>query len=128
MEFVSKQKLLKLKKKNRGNIPLQEAVDKLIKDIEEAKWKSKTDVKASRIDADCVHNDGFFFFNINVHRTMVLLEFSIEDDQSIEDKKDDSYQGEASVVWVGTHEEYESTFKNNKDTIEKWLRGKELIE
>lgn len=31
--------------------------------------------------------------------------------------------GEATIVWVGTHQEYETTFKNNKNTIEKWLRN-----
>jgi mRNA interferase HigB len=35
--------------------------------------------------------------------------------------------GEASVVWVGTHQEYESIFKNNKNTIRKWLRTNNWI-
>ena len=38
---------------------------------------------------------------------MILIEF--DDD-------------EASVVWVGTHLEYEKVFKNNRNTIKKWLR------
>jgi hypothetical protein len=36
-------------------------------------------------------------------------------------------EGEATVVWAGTHREYEETFKNNKDTIEKWLRKRGYI-
>jgi hypothetical protein len=36
--------------------------------------------------------------------------------------------GEVTIVWVGTHQDYETTFKNNKDTIEKWLRSKGYIE
>lgn len=35
--------------------------------------------------------------------------------------------GEASVVWTGTHQEYGATFKNNKKTIKKWLRANDWI-
>lgn len=44
---------------------------------------------------------------------MVLIELGVE--------------GEATVVWAGSHDDYESTFKNNRDTIEKWLRNNEWI-
>lgn len=37
-------------------------------------------------------------------------------------------EGEATVVWADSHDEYERTFKNNKATIEKWLRNKGYIE
>ena len=43
---------------------------------------------------------------------MILLEFDEE---------------EASVVWVGTHQEYITTFKNNKNTIKKWLNSNDWI-
>lgn len=43
---------------------------------------------------------------------MILIEF------------DDS---EATIVWTGTHQEYEKTFKNNKNTIKKWLRSNDWI-
>ncbi len=105
MEILQKSKLLKLKRKNRGNKKLISAIDKLILDIESAEWTNKTDIKSSRPDADCVHSDGFFFFDINIHRTMVLIVF--DDD-------------EATVVWAGSHQEYDNTFKGNKATIEKW--------
>ncbi len=55
----------------------------------------------------------FIFFNINIHRTLVLIELD--------------ENGEATIVWVGTHQEYETTFKNNKNTIEKWLRNNGYI-
>lgn len=29
--------------------------------------------------------------------------------------------GEATIVWCGSHDEYELTFRNNKNTIKKWL-------
>jgi len=112
MRLVNKKALEKLKGKNRGNVPLTTAIDKLIKDIKEHNWKNQTELNQTRPDADCVHSDGFYFFNINIHRTMILIEF--EDD-------------EASVVWVGTHQEYEITFKNNKSTIKKWLNANEWI-
>ncbi|MGB3466250.1 MAG: type II toxin-antitoxin system HigB family toxin [Cyclobacteriaceae bacterium] len=65
-----------------------------------------------RNDLRTVHSEGFYFFNLNVHRTMVLIEFN---------------EGEATVVWVGTHQEYETTFRNNKNTIRNWLRSHEWI-
>lgn len=65
-----------------------------------------------RPDADCVHSKGFYFFDISIHRTMILIEFEA---------------GVASIVWCGSHDEYELTFKNNKSTIQKWLRSREWI-
>lgn len=112
MELLEIRKLIKLKKKNRGNLKLIKAIDKLILDIENANWKKQTDIIKSRPDADCVHGDGFYFFDLNIHRTMILVVF--EDNKAI-------------VIWVGSHEEYEKTFKGNKKTIEKWLRIKKLI-
>lgn len=112
MELLQKSKLTKLKKKNRGNIKLINAINKLIFDIENADWSTKTDIKKSRLDADCVHSEGFYFFDINIHRTMILIVF------------DDN---EATVVWSGSHDEYDKTFKGNKTTIEKWLRTQNLI-
>jgi hypothetical protein len=35
--------------------------------------------------------------------------------------------GEATIVWCGSHDEYETTFKNNKSTIKKWLNNQGLI-
>lgn len=66
-----------------------------------------------RKDADCVHSDGFYFFNISIHRSLVLVD--VDED------------GEATIIWAGSHDEYERIFKNNKSTIEKWLRKNEYI-
>ncbi len=55
----------------------------------------------------------FIFFDLHLHRTLILIELDDE--------------GEATIVWAGTHQEYEATFKNNKITIEKWLRQKGYI-
>lgn len=85
----------------------------MIKDLEVFE-PAKQKIKDIRKDADLVHNNGFYFFNINIHRTMILIEFDEE--------------GEATVIWEGTHQEYETTFKNNKATIEKWLRSGGYIE
>ncbi|MEK6152164.1 type II toxin-antitoxin system HigB family toxin [Flavobacteriaceae bacterium 3-367] len=114
MRLIGKNKLEKLKKKNIGNTKLVKAINQLIADIEKGGWLNEKDLKATRPDADCVHNDGFYFLDINIHRTLVLFEFD-ED-------------GEATVVWVGTHQEYEDVFKNNKNTIRKWLRANEYID
>lgn len=112
MRLLAKNKLEKLKKKNRGNQKLVKAIDQLIVDIENSDWEDELSMKSDRPDADCVHNDGFYFFNINIHRSMILIEFM-----------DD----EASIVWCGNHDDYERIFENNKDTIEKWLRKNDYI-
>lgn len=80
--------------------------------IESAKWSNPEEIKKDRPDADKIHSDGFYFFNISVDRTMVLIE--------LDDK-------EATIVWCGNHDEYTSTFKNNKSTIKKWLQSKNWI-
>ena len=108
MKLLRKDKLLKLKRKNRGNLKLSKAIDKLILDIESANWKEKLELIESRPDADRVHSDGFFFFDINIHRTLMLVVFT------------EQY---AEVLWVGNHNEYDSIFKGNKNTIEAWLRN-----
>ena len=113
MRLIGKKQLEKLKRKNKGNTPLVLEINNLIKDIEESNWKNQTELKAVRKDADCVHSDGFYFFNISIHRTLILIEF--EED------------GDASVVWVGNHQEYEKTFKNNKSAIKKWLKSNNWI-
>jgi len=113
MRQIGKSKLVKLKSKNIGNKNLCIEIDRLINEIETNVWKSEVELKRTRNDADCVHNDGFYFLNISIHRTMILFEFN-----------DDN---EATVVWVGNHQEYERTFKNNKSTIEKWLKSRNYI-
>lgn len=107
MRIIGKKTILKIKKKNIGNKKLGAEIDKLIIDLENFNPDEKN-INDIRNDADCVHNEGFYFFNISIHRTLIMIEF--DDD------------GEATIVWAGSHQEYESTFRNNKLTIEKWLR------
>ena len=107
MRITGKSIVSKLKKKNKGNQKLNFEIDQLINDLENFN-PSKNQIKSLRKDADCVHKDGFYFFNIHIHRTLILIEFDEE--------------GEATIIWAGSHDEYEYTFKNNKSTIEKWLR------
>lgn len=117
MKLVGLKYLTKLKKKNIGNVKLVKAVDKLIADVKEA--KRGDDLIRKRDDADCIHSDGFYFFDINIHRTMILLEY-------IEDEENDNMDI-ANVIWVGSHDEYERTFKNNKKTIHRWLKDNGYI-
>ena len=114
MRLVGKNKLEKLKRKNKGNSKLIRAIEQLVEDFESGNWKNGEELKIHRPDADCVHRDGFYFFDIHIHRTLVLIEF------------DDN--GEATVAWIGTHQEYEKVFKNNKNTIRRWLRTNDYIE
>ncbi|AIM38121.1 addiction module toxin RelE [Sphingobacterium sp. ML3W] len=115
MRIIGKKILLKCKKKNIGNKLLCQEIDKLIDVLELFEpYKTKQTIKDLRPDADCVHNDGFYFFDIHIHRTLILIELDDE--------------GEATIMWAGTHQEYDETFKNNKSTIEKWLRTKNYID
>lgn len=107
MRLINKKILEKLKRKNKGNTILIKAIDHLVDDIHSNDWLNQSELALSRKDADSVHNDGFYFFDIGVHRTMILIEF---------------IENEATVVWAGTHQEYEAVFKNNRDVIKKWLR------
>ena len=113
MNLINRSLLERLKRKNRGNVKLAKSIDKLVLDIEKNEWDSQIELKQTRPDADCVHSKGFYFFNIYVHRTMILIEF------------DDNKQ--TRIIWVGSHQEYEITFKNNRNTIRKWLRDNEWI-
>ncbi len=99
---------MKLKRKNQGNLKLMKAIDKLIEDIENSDWKDRSEIITSRPDADRVHRDDIFFFDISIHRTLALIVF------------DEDY---AEILWVGNHDEYQTTFKGNKKTIETWLRN-----
>ncbi len=112
MRVIGKKILLKIKKKNLGNKKLCAEIDRLLSDLENYN-PTKNGIKEVRNDADCVHSDGFYFFDISIHRTLILIEIDID--------------GEALIVWAGTHQEYEKTFKNNKLTIEKWLRKNNYI-
>ena len=113
MRIVGKRTILKIKKENIGNKNLCNEIDRLITDLENFNPNEQS-INDIRKDADCVHTDGFYFFDINIHRTLILIE--LDDD------------GEATIVWAGTHQEYETIFKNNKLTIEKWLRKRGYIE
>lgn len=108
MRIVNKYILSKLAYKNKGNPKLTKTIQELINDIEQGDWKKPLDLKNSRPDADCVYGGTFYFFNISIHRTLVLIEFE--------------ENGEATIVWAGSHDDYEMTFKNNRSIIKKWLR------
>jgi mRNA interferase HigB len=83
MRLINKSKLQKLKAKNKGNKLLGNAIDDLISNIESNSPKTESELLSIRKDADCVHSDGFYFFDIAVHRTMILMELE---------------EGEATVV------------------------------
>lgn len=108
MNLINRSLLEKVKRKNQGNLKLIKVIDKLINDIQVNNWDSQIELKETRQDADCVHSDGFNFFVLNIHRTMVLVEFD-------ENKR-------ARIIWAGSHKDYEKTFRNNRNTIKKWLK------
>jgi|SRR5690606_1316330 len=124
MKVLGLRHLTKLKKKNKGNSKLVKAIDNLTEDLEKAKWKNRDEVLHAREDADCIHSDGFYFFNINIHRAMILIVHTADDSEN----QNEEGSGLANIVWVGSHDDYNRVFKNNKGTINKWLRDQGLIE
>ncbi|MHA4742470.1 type II toxin-antitoxin system HigB family toxin [Dyadobacter sp. MSC1_007] len=112
MVIRGKKILEKLIAKNRGNRRLAEAVDQLIIDLERNSTHSIQELLEIRKDADRVHR-GYYFFDICVHRALIFIQF---------------VDNKATIVWAGTHEEYVKTFKNNINTIEKWLRARDLLD
>ena len=112
MKIAYRRILEKYLRKKRGNKKLKLEVSRLVETIQTSNWSTPEDVRLSRPDADKVHPKGFYFFNISTERTMILIE--LEQDQ-------------ASIIWCGSHKDYETTFKNNKNTIRKWLQSKNWI-
>lgn len=112
MKLLGQRILRKYKKKNIGNKSLSQAIDKLIIDFEERNFESIEELMKIRPDADKVHPNGFFFFNLSNHRSMILIEM---------------VNDEATILWCGNHKSYEAIFKNNKHTIRKWLKSNNYI-
>ena len=112
MRVINKHILGKLVRKNRGNAKLIRSVEQLIRDLEKSNWQNPYDLFETRPDADCVCGE-FYFFDLNIHRTLILIEFE--------------ENGEATIVWAGSHDAYELTFKNNRNVIKKWLRDNSWI-
>lgn len=55
MRLTNKKILEKFKRKNRGNISLTKAIDKLIKDIDENDWKNQIDLnKTEQMLTTCI--------------------------------------------------------------------------
>ncbi|SEI46029.1 HigB_toxin, RelE-like toxic component of a toxin-antitoxin system [Dyadobacter sp. SG02] len=112
MEIKRKSILNKLVAKNHGNKRLEQAIHQLIADLEQMSFASKGELLEVRKDADRVHGKDFYFFDLHVHRTLVFVQFK---------------ENLATIIWAGTHAEYVRTFKNNTNTIEKWLRERDLL-
>ncbi len=112
MVIHNKTKLVELKRKNHGNKRLLRAVDQFIEDLENGSIMSTDELVEVRRDADRVHSRGFYFFDLHIHRTLVFIQLSAN---------------KATVIWAGTHQEYLKTFKNNTNTIEKWLRTRNFL-
>ncbi|MDR7212568.1 hypothetical protein [Flavobacterium piscis] len=66
MRIIGKKTILKIKKKNIGNKKLCIEIDKLITDLEKFN-PNEENINDIRNDADCVHSDGFYFFDIHIH-------------------------------------------------------------
>jgi len=129
MKLIGKRKLTKLTKKNRGNVKLNKCIKSFTDEITGATWATQQELESSVIEFDSVHPDGFYIADINIHRAMVAITFvdlkELEElegtEEEVEEKK--KTLGEVDILWVGTHDDYERVFGNNKDTVKKWLRS-----
>ena len=113
MQLQGKAIVSRLKYKNRGNLKLFKAIDLLINDLENAELNTQDDFRMLRRDAEKVHNKGFYFLDITVHRVLILLLLEAK---------------QVKIIWTGNHKEYERIFKNNKNSIEKWLKQNKLLQ
>lgn len=59
MEIVGRKLLEKLKRKNRGNKALNNAIDDLLVELETKNWKTQRELINDRPDADNVHSEAF---------------------------------------------------------------------
>lgn len=82
MRLIGKKILLKLKKKNIGNLRLCKEIDKLIFDLEKFAPNEKN-IFDIRPDADNVHSDGYYFFDLDFHRTLILVELDDDGEATI---------------------------------------------
>lgn len=112
MHIVNKHMLIKYKAKNLSNNRLIREIGILIDELENKQIMSSRDLIRIRKDADRIHSADIYFLNLYVHRVMVKMEFD---------------DGWAIILWIGSHEKYVATFKNNKDTIEKWLKANKIL-
>ncbi|WP_235299824.1 type II toxin-antitoxin system HigB family toxin [Portibacter marinus] len=112
MRIINLGVLTKHIKKNRGNTKLVKEIKDLVQTLETSNWFSEEDIKKVRPDADRVNPIGCYFFNIHYDRTLILIEIN---------------NGEAEILWCGSHQSYDRTFKNNKVTIRRWLLERKII-
>lgn len=133
MKLIGKRKLTKLAKKNRGNVKLQKSIKSFEKEIRENTWTTQQELESSTVEFDSVHSDGFYIADINIHRAMVAITFvNLKELEELEGEEEDIKEqkkilGEVDVLWVGTHDDYQRVFGDNKDTVEKWLRSQGYI-
>jgi len=131
MKLIGKRKLTKLAKKNKGNVKLQKCIVSFEKEITESVWTTQQELESSTVKFDSVHSDGFYIADINIHRAMVAIAFvnlkELEELKGDDIKEQKKTLGEVDVLWVGTHDDYQRVFGDNKDTVEKWLRSQGYI-
>lgn len=113
MLVVGKKHCQKVKRKNIGNQKLHSEINELISILESNEIINAIQLKELRRDTDCVHSDGFYFFDISTYRLLALIEFE---------------EGGVTIIWIGNHQKYESIFKNNKKSIRSWLKTKNWID
>ena len=106
MELIDLKILNKHLSKNKGNLRLRRDVDKLKILLRDNNFNSYQELKKVRKDADNVHEEVAFFFNIHSHRILVQIDF-------------EHYK--AIILWVRNHNRYDRFFSGGKRAIKKLL-------
>jgi mRNA interferase HigB len=105
MEIVGRKIILKF---TRGDATLEKAFNDFLAAVTAANWQNDADVKNTFHRADRILG-GFYVFDIGSNHNLSLVLFN---------------KGQFEIIWAGNHDDYEATFKNNKDTIKKFLKKK----
>ena len=105
MEIVGRKVIVKFTK---GDATLDGAFNDFLEQVTDANWQNDADVKITFPKADRAV-DSFYFFDIGSSRNFSLVNFK---------------KGQFEIIWAGNQDDYIATFKNNKDTIKKFLRKK----
>jgi mRNA-degrading endonuclease HigB of HigAB toxin-antitoxin module len=98
----------KITRYTRNRYEIAKHFDSFVGRIKNATWKTGADVRGTFPDADHIAG-GAYIFNVLSSRSLAMVYFQDE---------------EVEIVWVGNHDDYEATFRNNKRTIIKFLREK----
>lgn len=139
MKLIRKDRLIKLKRKNQGNLKLLKAVDKLIEDIENAGWKDKSELIRKQLKYGCATTEKLSKMDkLEIDNILSIDELSneleFERATSIQDKLRWMEKEDNSLEPVRRHliyliEKYESkNWENEAEITDEQIKESDLAE